>query len=165
MAISISDVGDRRPETGEAEAEAGAGAAWLCLCLVSCVLCVMCVVNSLLLLVAYCHCHYHSYSYLVTGLATNNKGGALYRTAVQSWELPLPALRRQVPRWAGGAGGEGSLPDLGPLGPICEKNRHRGFAAGLCETQAALLQAVANQVLPVECPRYRSWILQLEVAD
>jgi hypothetical protein len=50
------------------------------------------------------------------GPSAINTGGA---------ELPLPAPRRQAPRWAGGGGWgpQGSLPDPSHLGAICEKSR------------------------------------------
>jgi hypothetical protein len=66
----------------------------------------------------------HFTSYSTTYLEQNpkrrpsGKGGA---------ELPLPALRRQAPRWARGLGvdpmAHGSLPNPAHLGPICEKSR------------------------------------------
>jgi hypothetical protein len=82
-------------------------------------------------------------------------------------EPPLPTLRRQAPRLGQGVrggGGQGSLPDLAPLGPISENNMFRGFAPSFVKTQALRDCLWVNQVLPVESPSPRvtgSWVLQL----
>jgi hypothetical protein len=55
-----------------------------------------------------------------------------------------------------GGGAQGPLPDLAPLGTMCEKSWFRGSAVELCETQALTSRAWVNaQVLPVELPSYR----------
>jgi hypothetical protein len=90
---------------------------------------------------------------------------------VQSRELPLPALRRQAPRWArgwaGGWGTQGPLPDPAhALGPICEKSRAVPRREAGSAPHPSLHKLWVNQVLPVESPSY--WIMGvavIEVAD
>ena len=80
-----------------------------------------------------------------------------------------PPLSRPAPPGAAvgqgvGGGPQGSLPDLAPLGPIYEKSRFQDVKPTLLPNP----QPYKLWVKPgaqEEPPSYRSWVLQLEVAD
>jgi hypothetical protein len=94
---------------------------------------------------------------------------------VQSSPFPFFAARRQPPGAArrGGPGGglvgwgpQGSLPDPAHLGPIYEKSRFQDVKL-LCSKPkgATSYKPPGEPGAPEEPPSYRSWVLQLEVAD
>jgi hypothetical protein len=91
----------------------------------------------------------------------DGKGGA---------ELPLPVLRRQVPRWARGWVGDPRARSRTPpaSAPFAKKEKS-GFqdqdVKPLCSKPKGVTNRRVNEVLK-RSPRVTgSWVLQLEVAD
>jgi hypothetical protein len=63
-----------------------------------------------------------------------------------------------------GWGPQGPLPDPAHLGPICEKSRFQDVKA-ICYSFSLSYKPPGERGAQEELPSYRSWVLQLEMAD